>query len=67
MTKSATSRLFATTRTFGESAASSSANSDATHPVATTSGPCGRAAACRMALRVFASASPVTAQVLMTM
>ena len=66
MTKLATSRLSATTSTLPASAESSSEKSEATQPVATTSGRCALDAACLMALRVLASASPVTAHVFMT-
>ena len=59
----ATADLSATTTMFGASARRSSAKRFATQPVAMTRGAWGMRAARRRALRVFASASPVTAQV----
>ena len=62
----ATFALSATTCTRSPRARASSGNRLATHPVTHTSGRWGRLTACRMALRVLASASPVTAHVLIT-
>ena len=65
-TRRATADLSRSTITLGAMAATSSEKRLATQPQATTTGACGSVAAWRTALRVLASASPVTAQVLMT-
>ena len=65
-TLSATLSFSASTTTLGASEASSSAKRLATQPVATTRGAPGISAALRTAFLVLASASAVTAHVLIT-
>ena len=66
ITRAATFDLSGSTTMLSPSERSSSAKRLATQPVAKTTGLCGILAARRTALRVLACASPVTAQVLMT-